>query len=111
MATILYHSFSSVFQHPKEFFSLENLKLIFISPVLTALFLPYLYFLAVLSAYEQLYMRIGFLTKDKLVNDALRKASFRKARLDLGKINKLENQATLTLRSGTLHVDQFLNSS
>jgi hypothetical protein len=97
VTTLLYHSFSSVFQHPKEFFNLGNLKLIFISPVLTALFLPYLYFLAVRGAYEQLNMRIGFLTKDKLVINALKKRSFRKAGLDLGKINKLENQAILLL--------------
>jgi hypothetical protein len=70
--------------------------------------LPYLYLLAVRSAYEQLYMRIRFLTKDKSVIDALKKRSFRKAGFNLEKIKKLEKQAILTLRSGTQRIDRFL---
>lgn len=53
-------------------------------------------------------MRIGFLTKNKSDIDALKKRSSRKAGFDLEKINKLENQAIITLKAGTRHLDRFL---
>jgi hypothetical protein len=103
---IFSHTIFSAILGFHSLFTIENLKTILIGPVLTSLALPYLYLMALISAYQLLNFRINNLTTDKKTIASLRKKSIKKAGIRLNRIHELTEQAILALRSG-----RYLNES
>jgi hypothetical protein len=81
--------------HFTDFATIETLKDFLLSPILTIILLPFIYFLALYSSYESLFVRVDIFMKNK--HKQLRKFTkleiFKTCLFDLGKLNRLSNNA------------------
>jgi len=82
----------------QEFATIKNLRAFLLPPLLTLAYIPFLYFLALFIAYENLFIRLDiFLKKDKaLAKLAKRKIVFL-CLINLGKLNKFARENTQEL--------------
>jgi hypothetical protein len=58
--SLLWHSIGSLLADTDSFFSIERFIELMLPSLLTILFLPFIYFLALFMVYEQLFMRFKF---------------------------------------------------
>lgn len=84
-----------VIKSPSELFTVKNLKSFFLSPLLTILFIPFVFFVVTYSKYEQIFMNINrynFLSKK-------RKSQIKFAFLKFGNLNLeyLNNAHNITI--------------
>lgn len=84
-----------LFKSPEELFTITNLKSFLLSPLLTALFVPFVYFVAAYSKYEQIFMNIN---RYKFLNKK-RKSRIKIAFLKYGNLNLeyLNNAHNITI--------------
>lgn len=84
-------SFSVIktFIHFNEFFSVANMKNIVLSPLLTILYLPLLYLIALLIQYETLFVRIECMFADKTKVKRIKKAIKQSAGLSISRLNNI----------------------
>ena len=76
--------------HYKDFFSTHNLKSILLSPILTILYIPFLYLLAVFFTYERFYPTLRYKTAgDKKLLRYLKWEIFKIAGLNITKLNNI----------------------
>lgn len=77
-----------------QLFTFINLKSLLLPPILTVLFLPFIYFLALYMKYETLFIRIGFMINKKEMVSTVKCKIFLAANFNLNKINKIEKNIT-----------------
>lgn len=81
-----------LFKSPEELFTITNLKSFILSPLLTVLFVPFVYFVVAYSKYEQIFMNINrykFLTKKR--KSRIKLAFLRHGNLNLEYLNNAHN--------------------
>ena len=71
------------------FFTLINLKIFVWIPILTILFLPFLYIQTLYMKYELLFCHINFMTKDLSLRRALKMQVIRRAKFNLDKLTAI----------------------
>lgn len=74
------------------FFSVENLNSLILPAILSFLSLPFFYLLPVYSEYEQLFMRVKFMSSDKKVQRKIKWQIFKTAKLNLNIISNLRDK-------------------
>jgi len=74
------------------FFSVENLNSLILTAISSFLSLPFFYLLPVYSEYEQLFMRVKFMSSDKKVQRKIKWQIFKTAKLNLNMISKLRDK-------------------
>lgn len=89
---ILIFSISNVVSDYKNFVSLDTLRKFLLPPLLTILFLPFIYFMVLFSTYEQLFVQLnlGYEKSKKLKRYAKRKI-IQHCLLSLKKVKKASN--------------------
>lgn len=80
--------------HNQNIFSNHNLNTLILPVLLTVLSIPFFYFTALYSNYERLFMRVKFMNKDAEIQQKLKKQILWKAKLNLNKLNKIDNNLT-----------------
>lgn len=80
--------------HNQNIFSIHNLNTLTIPVLLTVLTLPFFYFTALYSNYENLFVRVKYMNKNVEIQRKLKKQILWKAKLNLNKLNKLNNELT-----------------
>lgn len=77
----------------------DNLRILVLPPALTLAYLPFLYFLALLMAYEILFVRIDiFLKGDKRIARFTKQKILILCHVNLGKLNRFARENTQELR-------------
>ena len=77
----------------------DNLRMLILPPALTLTYLPFLYFLALLMAYEILFVRIDiFLKGDKRIARFTKQKLLILCHVNLGKLNRFARENTQELR-------------
>ena len=71
-------------------FTLDNLKSLVLAPILTLLYLPVLYGIALYTHYESVFMRVDFMRKPPREGRSIKIALLKFANLNLNKISYLE---------------------
>jgi ABC-type multidrug transport system fused ATPase/permease subunit len=96
---ILIFAISNVVSDYKNFVSLDTLRKFLLPPVLTILFLPFIYFMVLFSTYEQLFVQLnlGYEKSKKLKRYAKRKI-IQHCLLSLKKVKKALNTNTYNLK-------------
>ena len=96
---ILIFAISNVVSDYKNFVSLDTLRKFLLSPLLTILFLPFIYFMVLFSTYEQLFVQLnlGYEKSKKLKRYAKRKI-IQHCLLSLKKVKKALNTNTYNLK-------------
>jgi len=95
---VFFISLYETLAHWRLSFNEDHLKDILLAPVMTLLFLPYLYLLAIYMGYEILYLRLGFQTRGKPNLFRLAKHRLRRTcGLNIIKLN--------LAKEGILHID------
>lgn len=80
------------------FATIHNLRSILLPPALTLAFIPFLYLLALFTAYEELYVRLlNFLEANKVLTKYAMVGVFRMCFLDLGKLNRFSTNRVTDL--------------
>jgi len=80
------------------FATTENLRAFLLPPLLTLTFIPFLYFLALFMAYENLFIRLDiFLEKDKTLAKFTKRKIISLCLVNLGKVNKFTRENTQEL--------------
>jgi hypothetical protein len=86
--SIFFLSLYETIDHWRSAFEKEHIMDLFCAPVLTFLFVPFLYFLALYMGYEMLFIRLSFLTKNNpSAYAALKRALLVACKLNLAKLN------------------------
>lgn len=80
--------------HNQNIFSNHNLNTLVLPVLLTVLSIPFFYFTALYSNYERLFMRVKFMNKNVEIQRKLKKQILWKAKLNLNKLNKVDNELT-----------------
>ncbi len=91
---LVYFSFS-VFKTINEyskFTSQENLNTFVLPVFLSFLSLPFFYLVALYNEYEQIFMRVKFMTKDKKNQNKIKRQIFKKAKFNLNRIALLRDK-------------------
>ena len=86
---------TSLYNSIKEyeiFFSNTNLNSLVLPVLLSFFSLPFFYLLPVYSEYEQLYMRVNFISRDKKIQRKIKWEIFKCAGLNLDMISKLRDK-------------------
>lgn len=86
---------TSLYNSIKEyeiFFSNTNLNSLILPVLLSFFSLPFFYLLTVYSEYEQLYMRVNFISRDKKIQRKIKWEIFKCAGLNLDMISKLRDK-------------------
>lgn len=80
----------------KDFATLYNLKDFLLAPVLTASFLPFVYFLALYSTYESLFIRVDLFLRDmdKALRRFTKRQILRACLFNLKKLNRFSKDYT-----------------
>lgn len=76
---------------PKEFFTLANMKLIILPVALTALYTPFVYLLAVFSAYEAMFISLGSLYPAFQSSNQVKLACIRKCHISVQAIVRMKS--------------------
>lgn len=71
----------------QTFVTLKNLNTLVLPPLLTLFYIPYLYFFALVMAYETLFVRLGIFVKDKRLLNFTKQRVLLLCNLNLGKLN------------------------
>lgn len=93
MVGLFYLGFSIyklIFQN-QNIFSNHNLNTLILPVLLTVLSIPFFYFTALYSNYERLFIRVEFMNKDLKIKRKLKRQILWKAKLNLNKLIKLDN--------------------
>jgi hypothetical protein len=93
MVGLFYLGFSIyklIFQN-QNIFSNHNLNTLILPVLLSALSIPFFYFTALYSNYERLFIRVEFMNKDLKIKRKLKRQILWKAKLNLNKLIKLDN--------------------
>lgn len=77
------------FKNYKELFTIHNLFSLLQPPILTLLLLPFLYFVALFIHYEELFVRIRFITTDSVKRKNLKRQILLKANFNLNGLNNI----------------------
>ena len=75
----------------KSVFTIENLKEIFLPPVLTILFLPFIYLIALYSTYEMLFLCLNFFAKDATRKRLLKREIIMVGNFNLNRLNTISS--------------------
>jgi len=91
---LIFYVLAKVLGDYRSFATSENMRAFVLSPLLTFAYVPFLYLFALMMAYENLFLRIGFFVKD---NKALAKVTKRKiillCHLNLRKLNRFSRNS------------------
>ncbi|MGH7202877.1 MAG: hypothetical protein ACREHC_00350 [Candidatus Levyibacteriota bacterium] len=98
---LIFYAVTHIFGNFKEFATIENLKDFLLTPLLTLLFLPFIYFLALYSAYELLFVRLDLLMKHnhKRLRQFTKREIFNACLFDLKKLNRFSANSAKQLMS------------
>ena len=95
----------------KDFLSWENIRSILLPPILTLLYIPFLYLLAVIFQYELLFVRIKMMSKNnKPFYRHLKLHIFKTAKLSLKKINAISSWVAKVDLHTVKNIPSYLNS-
>jgi hypothetical protein len=75
----------------KDLLSIAQLKTFLLPIVLTILFLPFVYGLAIYMVYESIFIRLLFIIKDKKLRDKTKNIIIKIANIDIGKLNNISH--------------------
>ncbi len=73
-------------------FTIENLKSILLTPILTILLIPFIYLLAVGIHYESLFLRLRFMTSEGFVSKRVKYIVFKVAKVNLNRLMQINNK-------------------
>lgn len=79
----------------KDLLSIAQLKTFLLPIVLTVLFLPFVYGLAIYMVYESIFIRLPFIIKDKKLRDKTKNIIIKIANIDIGKLNNISRRIFL----------------
>lgn len=115
--SLIYFSFSiykTLIDYSK-FTSIENLNILVLPVLLSFLSLPFYYLVAVYNEYEQIFMRVKFMTSDKKNQNKIKRQIFRRALLNLNTISflrdKLINFELFETDDIKIYLDKIKNSN
>lgn len=89
---IFAYVFYQTFIHYIDFFSTRTIILFILPIILSISVLPYIYLLAVFSAYEIIYGRLSFLIKDPILRKKAKTEIFLFAKFSLNKVNEVNKK-------------------
>lgn len=90
---IIFYALNRIITTPNSFFSLETLTSFLLPPLLTFGFIPFLYCLAILAGYEQIFVRLNsFLKEDKKLKNFTKKTIFFSCGFNLNNLNKFSRE-------------------
>lgn len=75
----------------QTFLSIDNLKGFSLPPVLTLLFIPFIYLIALYSSYELLFIRLPNMTKDRKIKNKVKYKILRIANFNINKLNNISS--------------------
>jgi len=85
----------NIFSGYQSFATSDNLRALILPPLLTLAYMPFLYFFALLMAYENLFVRLDiFLKKDKNLAKFTKRKILTLCFVNLGKLNKFAKENT-----------------
>ncbi|MEX0616632.1 MAG: hypothetical protein WD231_02330 [Candidatus Woykebacteria bacterium] len=91
-------AFINIVGNYQGFISSENLKTLVMPPILTTAFIPFLYFFALLMAYEMFYLRLGFFIKNNPTLLRFAKIKFfQLCHFNLSKLNRFAKESSQDL--------------
>lgn len=91
LVVILFSSYKTV-THLKDFFTWSNAKSILLSPILTLMYIPFIYLMAILFHYENLFIKLKFMAwNNRPFGKFLKLQTFLTARFNLSKINNIQS--------------------
>ncbi len=89
----LIFAFYQIITDLNNFFTFNNLRSILIAPVLTILFLPFIYFIALFMQYETIFIRLSFYNKEnKRSLRSIKCQIFNYSRFNLKKLNNFSKK-------------------
>lgn len=80
------------FKNYQEIFIIDNLFSFLLPPLLTILLIPFLYLLAIYINYEDLFVRVNFMTNDRKKNKLLKKEILLNAKLNLSRLTTISKK-------------------
>ncbi|MCB9316064.1 MAG: hypothetical protein H6569_07995 [Lewinellaceae bacterium] len=100
------------FVNPESFFTISTLKAFLLPVILTALFIPFIYCIAVYSQYESLFNRLDFLEQETSTRRRLKWHILKVANLNLNKLaNISKGIAKLLLIDGGQSLEDIVKIS
>jgi len=85
---LILYALGKVITNYHDLATLHNLREFVLPPLLTLAYIPFLYFFALIMAYEMLFMRLGIFVKDKRLLAFTKWRIFSLCHLDLRLLNK-----------------------
>jgi len=74
----------------KHFFTISNVKSLLLSPILTTLYIPFLYLLAMIFTYEQVFMHLRFRSNgNEIFLGAIKWETVKSAKLNITRLNRI----------------------
>lgn len=96
--SVLVFTLHNIYRDYRSLILMENVREVVLLPLLTAAFIPFLYLLALVMAYENFDLRLkAFLKKDDILVKYTRRAVFGVCLLNLNRLNKFAKGSTLDL--------------
>lgn len=109
--TIAVYSVGKTIVHYAAFFSWSNVQSLLMSPMLTLLYIPLLYILAVIFQYESLFVRIKVIFKsDAAFGRMLKRQIFFAAKLNLNKLSNIASKILKTDLHKVKNIPGYLNA-
>lgn len=95
LVLLVYIIYETVIEFQKTF-TIQNLKSLLHPLIMTFLFLPFAYLLALYMTYEMLFIRVDFLTRDKRVARKVKRQIIITANLNIERLNRVSKNLNIT---------------
>jgi len=95
LVLLVYIIYETVIEFKKTF-TVQNLKSLLHPVIMTFLFLPFAYLLALYMTYEMLFIRVDFLTRDKRVARKVKRQIIFTANLNIERLNRISKNLNIT---------------
>jgi len=93
--TLFFIALYKTYQNYRQDFSFHNLQSLLLPSILTIVFIPFSYLVALYSAYEVLFTKFSNIKKEKISRNKIRYEVVKIARLNLTTVNKLNSRINL----------------
>lgn len=94
LAFFVYVAYETITQYQKTF-TIQNLKSLLHPIIMTVLFLPFAYLLALFMIYELLFVRVDFLTRDKQTGKRLKRQIMWTANFNINRLNRISRNLNI----------------
>lgn len=91
-------------------FSYHNLQSLLLPSVLTIIFIPFSYFVAIYSAYEVLFKKFSNIKKEKISRNKIKYEVIKTAKLNLTTVNKLNSRINIFELIETDDIRKYINN-